>query len=101
MNKKQKTALIAVAALVLGMLLHPPYHRQLPGGGVIGLGYGWIFEPPFVRATVDIGLLIAQWIAVLIVGGIAYLMLKESTHNDSGESKYSAPEAAPKRESNP
>ena len=76
MNQKQKTVLIAVAAVVVGMLLYPPFHWQGPGGRVSRAGYSWIFNPPY-DFTVDIGLLLTQWIAVLIVGSIAYFMLKD------------------------
>jgi hypothetical protein len=78
MNEKQKKVLIAIAAVVLGMLLYPPFQVRWRGGAVLKTGYGWIFAPdPEYAATVDIGLLITQWIAVLIVGGIAYFMLKD------------------------
>ena len=77
MNQKQKTVLIAVAAVVLGMLLYPPFHWQGPGGRVVGAGYGWIFAPPFDETTVNIGLLSTQWMAALIVGSIAYFMWKD------------------------
>ncbi len=77
MNKKQRNVLIAVAVVVLAMLLYPPWQLKLSEGRVFGRGFGWLFAPSDPRATVDVGLLIAEWIGVLIVGGIAYLMLKD------------------------
>lgn len=77
MNGKQKKVLIAVAAVVLGMLLYPPFHSVGPGGRVVGMGYRWIFAPPLYDRTLDIGLLITQWIAVLIIGAVAYLLFKD------------------------
>ena len=78
MNAKQKKILIAVAAIVLGMLLYPPLQEIRHGGAVARLGYGWIFDWAEHRAaTVDVGLLITQWVGVLIVGGIAYFIMKD------------------------
>ena len=57
MNDRQKKALIAVGAIVLGMLLYPPFHEIRTGGRVDGGGYRWIFASPD-ELTVDIGLLI-------------------------------------------
>ena len=78
MNRKQKKALIAVAAVVLGMLLYPPFHVRWTEGRVFRTGYGWIFAAPSDMGTVDIGLLITQWVAVLIIGAIAYFLFKDS-----------------------
>lgn len=76
MNEKQKWVLIATAAVILGMLLFPPFHVTGTGEGTINFGYSWILNPPYYRATVNIAMLITQWIGVLIVGGIAYFLLK-------------------------
>ena len=46
MNKKQKTVLIAIAVVILGMLLYPPFHWRVAGGQVGSAGYSWIFDPP-------------------------------------------------------
>jgi len=77
MNEKQKIVLVIVAVVVLAMLLYPPFHivRDI---GVGGWGYSWIFNPPHFRATVNTGLLLTQWIGVLIVGIIAYLFFKDN-----------------------
>ena len=80
MNKKQKTVLIAIAVVILGMLLYPPFHWRVAGGQVGSAGYSWIFDPPpswtGVLATVNIGLLVIQWLGVLIAGGIIWFILK-------------------------
>lgn len=80
MNEKQKKLLIAVLAVVTGMLIFPPFHVKLPGGTVRNLGYSLILDPPklsYVTGTVDVGLLITQWVGVLIVGGIAFFLFKD------------------------
>lgn len=78
MNKKQKAVLIAIMVVILGMLLYPPFHC-IVGQRVWSAGYSWIFDSPEsmgVLATVNVGLLLAQWLGVLIVGGIMWFMLK-------------------------
>lgn len=75
MNEMQRKVLIAVATVVLGMLLYPPFQLTGYGGRVAGAGYSWLFEPPG-RATVDVAMLVVQWLGVLIVGGIAFFLLK-------------------------
>jgi len=74
MNETQKKVLIAVAAVVLGMLLFPPFHLKVPQGD-FSRGYHWLFAPPF-QSTVDTGTLITQWFGVLIIGGIVLIVLK-------------------------
>ncbi len=80
MNKKQKRVLIAITVIILGMLVYPPFHWRAEGGIVTSVGYGWIFDPPSpdssVLPTVDTGLLVTQWLGVLIAGGIIWFILK-------------------------
>jgi hypothetical protein len=78
MNEVQRKLLIAVGAVVLCMLLYPPYRVYGSGSyssSIRYVGYDWIFDLPS-RATVDIATLVIQWLGVLIVGGIAYFILK-------------------------
>ena len=80
MNEKQKKLLIAVLAVVAGMLIFPPFHNKLPNGTVSNLGYSLIFDPPkvgYLTGAVDIGLFFTQWVGVLIVGGIAFFLFKD------------------------
>ena len=77
MNEKQKMVLIVAACFVVAMLLYPPFHIIWTEGRVVGTGYSWIFNPP-EYATVDSGLLLMQWLAVLMVGAMAYLFFKDS-----------------------
>lgn len=78
MNNMQKKVLIAVATVVLGMLLYPPY--RIFGSGsyssIMETGYTWLFSLPYI-AIVDVATLVVQWIGVLIVGGIAFFLLKD------------------------
>jgi hypothetical protein len=73
MNKNQQLVLLSVAIIVFVMLLYPPF--QIMGRG---MGYSWLFSPPHEMATVNTAQLIAQWLGVVIVGGIAFLLLKNN-----------------------
>ncbi|MHB1176390.1 MAG: hypothetical protein ACYCZJ_14815 [Sulfuriferula sp.] len=80
MNKKQKILLIAILVIVAVMLIFPPFDIRLLNGAVPNMGYSLIVDPPEFRglaATVDVGLLITQWVGVLIVGGIAFFLFKD------------------------
>jgi len=78
MNETQKRILICVGATILAMLIYPPY--RIYGFGrnsntVIQSGYTFLFELPN-RATVDATTLLIQWVGILIVGAIAFFLLK-------------------------
>ena len=45
-------------------------------GSVFSLGHAWAFDPPAV-GIVDTALLLTQWVGTLIVGGIAFFLLKD------------------------
>ncbi len=73
MNDRQRKILIIVAALIGIMIIYPPF--QMRGHG---LGYSWIFSPPIEDATINVSQLLVQWIAVVIIGGIAFILSKKS-----------------------
>lgn len=78
MNDTQRKVLIGVGIVVLAMLLYPPYRIHGLGGGstsVIQSGYAFLFDLPH-RGTVDAITLLMQWMGVLIVGAIAFVLLK-------------------------
>ena len=66
-NKKQNYVLFACAGVVALMLLFPPHY----GGG----GHGFLFAPNLWY--VNIGMLLTQWVGVLIIGGILLLALRD------------------------
>lgn len=78
MNEKQKKVLITIAVVVLAMLIYPPYIQQIGGASSTATisGYAFIFELPF-WATIHVSTLLIQWVGVLIVGGIAFLIVKD------------------------
>lgn len=90
MNKNQKAVLIAMIAVIVMMLLYPPFHLHYKNGVVLNMGYGWIFEPPkrgVIEATVNVPMLLVQWMGVLLVGGLGLFLTKDSTRpHDSSPS---------------
>jgi hypothetical protein len=77
MQIKQKAALIVTALIIVGMMLHPPYRLVDRWGQTVESGYAWIFNLP-EYTSIYISLLLMQWIAVLIGGVIAFLVLRDS-----------------------
>jgi hypothetical protein len=75
MNAKQRRILISAAAVVVAMLIYPPFNvaGRVGGESFRGLHYGWIFDSPG-GGYVDVGLLFAQWVAVGLVGAIAFVL---------------------------
>ena len=93
-NRQQSRVLIVCAVVVGCMLLYPPF--QLVGvGWVKALGYSWIFDPPrFEGASVNVGLLLTQWLGVGIVGAILFVVLGQGNSAAPGtklQSSGSAP----------
>jgi hypothetical protein len=84
MNHTQKNILVAVIVTILLMLAFPPFQIAARNGIVYNKGYHWIFSPPFNgRATVNVLMLIAQWIGVLLIGGLAFYLSKNSKKKTS------------------
>jgi tetratricopeptide (TPR) repeat protein len=76
MNKNQKRILIAVVVVVVAMFIYPPF-QAVRNGTVYNMGYGWIFAlSNRGYMTINISMLIIQWIGVFIVGGIAFFLAK-------------------------
>jgi hypothetical protein len=79
LNETQRKVVIGVGAIVLAMLIYPPYRIYGYGtnsNAVIQSGYAFLLELPD-RATVDVTTLLVQWVGVLIVGAIAFFLLKD------------------------
>jgi hypothetical protein len=78
MNKKQRWVLFVGAAVILLMLLFPPFHwPRGPGGPVENMGYAFLFDVPEGRPTVNVGTLLVQWVGVILVGGILWFALRD------------------------
>ncbi len=82
MNANQRRILKATIFIILAMLAFPPFHSVIRGI-IRNEGYGFIFDPPVtdflnVVPTVDVSMLLLQWIGVFIVGGLSFLLAKDS-----------------------
>ena len=81
MNENQKKVCQAIVIAIVAMTLYPPFHFQGLNGVVLNLGYGWLLDPPHYSGTilgsVNIGMLLMQWLGVLIVGAIGFFLFKD------------------------
>lgn len=89
MNDSQKKVLLLLGLVIAAMLLFPPFHALLAPGRVRNLGYHPIFDPP-TFGSVNVSLLVAQWLGVAIVGCIALVLLKDRSGKDGDHSVRSA-----------
>jgi len=74
MNKNQRKVLLGVGTIVLAMLIFPPY-RSGSRNEIVN-GYDFLFALPY-EARLDATTLLVQWVGVLIVGAIAFFLLKD------------------------
>ena len=74
MNEKQKKVLGLVGIILLLMLLFPPFHMEV-AGMTSREGYAFLFSPPEF-ATIDLGMLLGQWLGVSLVGGVVMYLFK-------------------------
>lgn len=72
MNRHQKRVLVIGGILIALALLYPPF--QIMGRG---MGYSWLFSPPHDVAIINAGQLIVQWVAIVLIGGVAFLLVKD------------------------
>jgi len=82
MNQNQKRILMAVIAVIVVMLAYPPFQVIASNGVVFNMGYDWLIDPPkrgYISATVNVSMLLIQWVGVLVVGGLAFFLAKKST----------------------
>jgi|GEM_PF-3501465 len=100
MNRNQKLILIAVVVVVMAMFIYPPF-QAVRNGTVYNMGYGWIFAlSKRGYMTINVSMLIIQWIGVFIVGGIAFFLAKGASATVGFSSKQSASTAVPRENSN-
>jgi len=86
MNGKQRCVLIGVAAVLVLMVLFPPFHHLNVQGAQVGVNeYSFLFAAP-VRteglyrphtATVNYMMLVIQLLVAVVVGAITYLVIKD------------------------
>jgi hypothetical protein len=81
--------LVVVIAVFVIMLVYPPFHVVTDKGVEDNMGYGLIFDPPkrgYIGATVNVLMLLIQWLGVLIAGGLAFFLNKSLSQETQGSS---------------
>jgi len=86
MSNPQRLILIVAALVVAMMLLYPPFQFVVSNGAAIGAGYNWILSPPRrgsygPPATVDVAMLLVQWLGAVTIAGLAYLIVGERSRS--------------------
>lgn len=82
MNKKQRCVLFVCAAVIVLMLLYPPFLSHGRNGMVANMGYAFLFHAPYgdfgdLPSVVNVGMLLAQWVGVILVGGILWFAFRD------------------------
>jgi hypothetical protein len=75
MNTSQRKILKASLAAVMATIAFPPYQFQAPGGAVFGAGWSFLLVGGAYNsypATVNVSLLIAEWLAIGIISAILW-----------------------------
>ena len=82
MNENQRKVLIITAALLIVMLLFPPFERPL-GPFSVNMGYSFLLEPPTyddfqnnLKANVNLRQLGLQFLIVTVAGGLLSFAFK-------------------------
>tara|TARA_Y100000310_G_scaffold2367_1_gene3046 strand:- start:164 stop:418 length:255 start_codon:yes stop_codon:yes gene_type:complete len=82
MNENQRKVLIITAALLIVMLLFPPFERPFIPFSV-NMGYSFLLEPPTyddfqnnLKANVNLRQLGLQFLIVTVAGGLLFLSFK-------------------------
>jgi hypothetical protein len=76
MNKKQQLVLFVSAAVIVGMLLYPPFHFQA-AEAIVNVGYSFLLKPPMGKTTVNVTMLLVQWIGVIFVGALLWFAFQD------------------------
>lgn len=74
MNQNQRRVLAALAVVIAGMMLVPPFYQPpAPGyGNAQYITYGFLFGS--MRGRVELGLLCMQFLTTVVVGMIAFIL---------------------------
>ena len=76
MNKRQRTLLLIISAILLLMLVFPPYHIERGEGAIRNTGYHFIGNPP-VRSKITATTLLFQYLFAMSIGGILFFVFKD------------------------
>lgn len=79
-NRWQRAIVLVGAALLLTMVMFPPFYFRVANGIHYNLGYGFLFSPPTMRSggpagSVNIALLLLQsGVVATVVGALAWVL---------------------------
>lgn len=77
-NSLQRKILLSCGIIICAMLLFPPFVTKLPNGAQSNEGFSFLFFPPkggwSITPSVNATQLIAQWLAVCLIGGISFFL---------------------------
>lgn len=97
MNLVQTKILKSAAAGITTALLFPPYQFHSANGVILGAGWGFLLTGRDYNgypATVDVALLLAEWIAIALLSGIAWALTSDRREIDALARKiYGDPKA--------
>lgn len=96
MNISQQRIIKVMIAIILLMLLFPPFQIEM-ANVKYNMGYEWLFTPPVrgwqrVEATVNVAMLLVQWISVLLVGGLGLYLTKDKQQAFSSSDDFKSSE---------
>ena len=74
MNQTQRRVIFGGVAMIIFMLLFPPFHVDGKSRG-----FSLLFLPPSPVAGVDIYLLLVEWLAVILVCSALVLAFRDKT----------------------
>lgn len=77
LNHRQRTCLLVAGCFFAATLIYPPFSLQ-----GIRQGFGWIFSPPHSHAVIDVGMLLIEWGALLLVTTALMFMLNRQDGSD-------------------
>lgn len=78
MNSKQRSILKIVLVALILMFIFPPFHVPVGQGAMGNSGFSFILSPPesqsYATPSVNAMQLVAQWVGVVIIGAVAFLL---------------------------
>ena len=84
MNSRQRNVLKVALAVLVGMFLFPPFHEPVAQGVMGNSGFSFILSPPeshfSFTPSVNAIQLVAQWLGVVIIGAVAYVLAQGPEH---------------------
>jgi hypothetical protein len=88
-NPQQKKILLASGIVIGVMLLFPPFVTHLPNGALSNEGFSFLLLPPkgrwSITPSVNTVQLIVQWLAVFLIGGIAFFLSGLFSHETKNQ----------------